>query len=295
MDQWYNPLNIFRRLNMSRFSNSWELVKESWKVLKADKELLVFPFISLIGSIIVKIAFMVPMFLTKIYEAFSGGSSSSQIAFAVFMFVFYVVEYTVIFFCNSALVGAALIRLKGGDPTLRDGFKIASQHFGAIVGYALISATVGMVLRAIRERGLIGSIVSSLIGFVWNVATFIAVPVLVVEGVGPIEAIKRSAAYLKKTWGESIIGNAGIGFVFGVIIFVLFILACPLMFALISTGSAGVIAIGGIVFVIVLIGLGLISSALTGIYTAAVYRYAAEGATDGFFDPGLVQNAFKQK
>lgn len=280
---------------MSRFSNSWALVKESWKVLKADKELLVFPFVSLIGSIIVTIAFMVPMFLTKMYEAFSDGNSSSQITFAVFVFLFYVVEYTVIFFCNSALVGAAMIRLKGGDPTLRDGFRIASQHFGAIIGYALISATVGMILRSIRERGIIGSIVSSLIGFVWNVATFIAVPILVVEGVGPIEAIKRSAAYLKKTWGESIIGNAGIGFVFGLIMLALFVIACPLMFLLISSRSTGLIAVGGIVFVIALIGLGLISSALSGIYTAAVYRYAAEGATDGFFDPALVQNAFRQK
>jgi hypothetical protein len=289
---------------MSRLSNSWELVKESWKVLKADKELLVFPFVSLIGSIIVTIAFMVPMFLSRLYESFSDGNSSSQITFGVFMFLFYVVEYTVIFFCNSALVGAAMIRLKGGDPTLRDGFRIASQHFGAIIGYALISATVGMILRSIRERGLLGSIVSSLIGFVWQVATFIAVPILVIEGVGPIEAIKRSAAYLKKTWGESIIGNAGIGLVFGLIMFAVFLIGCPLLFTMIASSSygeggavrnTGLIIISSLVFVTVLVGLGLISSALTGIYTAAIYRYAAEGATDGFFDPGLVQNAFRQK
>ena len=280
---------------MSRLSNSWELVKESWKVLKADKELLVFPLVSFIGSIIVTIAFMVPIFLSRLYESFSDGNSSSQIAFAVFSFLFYVVEYTVIFFCNSALVGAAMIRLKGGDPTLRDGFRIASQHFGAIIGYAIISSTVGMILRAIAERGIIGQIVSGIIGFAWNVATFIAVPILVVEGVGPIEAIKRSGAYLKKTWGERIIGNAGIGLVFGLIMLALFVVACPLMFALISSQSTGLIAIGGIVFVIAFIGLGLISSALSGIYTAAVYRYAAEGASDGYFDPSLVQNAFKQK
>lgn len=280
---------------MSRLSNSWELVKESWKVLRADKELLVFPLVSMIGTIIVSIAFLVPMFLSRLYESFSGGSSSSQITFVIFMFVFYVVQYTVIFYCNSALVGAAMIRLKGGDPTLRDGFQIAAQHFGAIVGYAIISSTVGMILRAISERGIIGQIVSGLIGFAWNIATYIAVPILVVEGVGPIEAVKRSTAYLKKTWGERIIGNAGIGLVFGLIMLVLFIIGCPLMFALINTRSVGLIAVAGIVFVTVLIGLGLIASALTGIYTAAVYRYAAEGATDGYFDPSLVQNAFKQK
>ncbi len=280
---------------MSRLSNSWELVKESWKVLRADKELLVFPIVSMIGSIIVTIAFMVPIFLSRLYESFSGGSSGSQITFVVFMFVFYMVEYTVIFFSNAAPVGAAMIRLKGGDPTLRDGFHIASQHFGAIVGYAIISSTVGMILRAIAERGIIGQIVSGFIGFAWNVATYIAVPILVVEGVGPIEAVKRSTAYLKKTWGERIIGNAGIGLVFGLIIFLIILLGVPAMIALAATKSIGLIAFGGILLVTIVIGLGLIASALTGIYTAAVYRYAAEGATDGFFDPSLVQNAFKQK
>ncbi|HZY43301.1 MAG TPA: DUF6159 family protein [Anaerolineae bacterium] len=280
---------------MSRLSNSWELVKESWKVLRADKELLIFPIVSMIGSIIVTIAFMVPIFLSRLYESFSGESSGNKIAFVAFMFLFYVVEYTVIFFCNAALVGAAMIRLKGGDPTLRDGFRIASQHFGAIIGYAIISSTVGMILRAIAERGIIGQIVSGFIGFAWNVATYIAVPILVVEGVGPIEAVKRSTAYLKKTWGERIIGNAGIGLVFGLIIFLIILLGVPAMIALASTKSIGLIAFGGILLVTIIIGLGLIASALTGIYTAAVYRYAAEGATDGFFDPNIVQNTFRQK
>ncbi len=276
---------------MSRFTNSWELIKESWKVLKADKELLVFPIVSLIGSIIVTLTFIVPFLGSQIYNQFDD-SGNGQLTLFLFAFAFYVVQYTVIFFCNSALVGAALIRLKGGDPTLGDGFRIAMQHFGAIVGYALISATVGMILRSIRERGLIGSIVSGLIGFAWNVATFVAVPVLVNENVGPIEAIKRSSNYLKKTWGEQIIGNAGIGLVFGLIMFLVIVVGAPLIVSAIATHTA---TLWIILFAVVFVGLGLLSSALSGIYTAAVYRYAAEGATDSFFDQNLVQNAFRQK
>ncbi len=102
---------------------------------------------------------------------------------------------TVIFFCNTALVGAALIRLRGGDPTVADGFRIAASRVGPILGYAFIAATVGMVLRAISERsGFLGRLVVSLVGFAWNLATFLAVPVLVVEDVGPIEAVQRSAS-----------------------------------------------------------------------------------------------------
>ena len=134
----------------------------------------------------------------------------------VLAFLFYVVSYTVIFFCNTALVGAAMIRLEGGDPTLRDGFRIAFDRLPQIIGYALIAATVGMILRWISERaGIVGQIIIGIIGFAWNIATFLVVPVLAVEKVGPIEAIKRSAGLLRRTWGEQLVGNAGIGIVFG--------------------------------------------------------------------------------
>src|SRR5262249_1074067 len=134
-----------------------------------------------------------------------------------FGFVFYVVQYTIVFYCNSALVGAALIRLRGGQPTLGDGFRIANERFGSIVGYALVAATVGVILRQIAQRGMIGRILGTGFGLAWNVATFLAVPVLVVEGVGPIEAVKRSSQLLKKTWGEQIVGNIGLGLVFGLL------------------------------------------------------------------------------
>ena len=131
-------------------------------------------------------------------------------------FLFYLVQYTVIFFANTALVGAAMIRLQGGDPTLADGFRIASKRLGTIVGYALISATVGVVLRAISERlGFVGRIIIGLVGFAWHVATYLVMPVLAAEDIGPVDAIKRSSSLLKRTWGEQIVGNASIGAVFG--------------------------------------------------------------------------------
>ena len=126
-----------------------------------------------------------------------------------------------IFFANTALVGAAMIRLQGGDPTLADGVRIASKNFLNILGYALIAATVGMILDRIREAkgnsfwNIISRWLVSIMGVAWNIATFLVVPVLAVEGVGPIEAIKRSGSLLKKTWGEQIAGNFGLGAIFG--------------------------------------------------------------------------------
>ncbi len=276
-----------------RLSNSWELVKSSARVLMADKELLVFPLISSIGVMIVSAVFIVPSIFANLFDA--ALPKNLQVVRYVVLFLFYVVQYTVIFYMNTALVGAALIRLRGGDPTLKDGFQIASKHFGPIVGYALIAATVGVILKSITDRSKgLGRFVVNLIGLAWNLATFLVVPVLAVEDVGPVDAVKRSVELLKRTWGEQIAGNIGLGSVFGLIILGVVVVGGALIGVAFAVFESPVLAIvfgAGMVLMFVLIG--LVNSTLSGIYTAAVYQYAVSGQSDGFFEPGLVENAFR--
>jgi len=278
---------------MGRIARSWELVKASWAVLQADKELLVFPVMSSIAVLIVTATFAVPMFLTGIFERGGGVAGELPILGILLGFAFYVVQYTIVFYCNSALVGAAMIRLKGGDPTLGDGFRIANERFGSILGYALVAATVGVILRSIAQRGVVGRLVSTFVGLGWNVATFLAVPVLVVEGVGPIDAVKRSTQLLKKTWGEQIAGNLGIGAAFGLITIAWVLLFAGALTLAIATHAVAIIAAVVGVFILGAILLGLVGSALSAIYTAAVYRYATEGDTGVLFDAQLVRGAFR--
>jgi hypothetical protein len=274
--------------------NSWALIKASAAVLRADKELIVFPIVSAIGVLIVTASFALPMLVAGFFDSIFDGKA--QILGFFVGFLFYIVQYFVIIFANSALVGAAMIRLRGGDPTVGDGFRIAMQHIGPILGYALVSATVGMILRWLSERGkLVGKIVSSIAGLAWNLATYLVVPVLVIEDVGPLEAVKRSASLLKKTWGEQIVGNFSIGTIFGLLFFVMILLGIPVFFAVVMTESVALMILVGLVFVLALIFLGLINSTLNGIYIAAVYRYAAEGEATGFFSEEMVRGAFKLK
>src|SRR5690348_4521097 len=135
-----------------RLSGSWELLKASARVLRSDKELLIFPFVSALATLAVTVTFIVPMILAGFIDRIATGQSNVQIAGAVVAFVYYLIQYFIIFFANTALVGAALIRLDGGDPTVGDGFRIAASRAGSILGYALIAATVGMVLRWVAER-----------------------------------------------------------------------------------------------------------------------------------------------
>jgi len=279
-----------------RLSNSWDLVKASAAVLRADTELLLFPAISAVLSILVVVTFFVPAVLTGFIVAGDGGASAVTGGTYAFILLFYVVQYFVIFFCNTALVGAAMIRLRGGDPTVADGFRIAASRIQPILGYAVIAATVGLVLRAISERsGLLGRLVVGLIGLAWNLATFLVVPVLVVEDVGPIEAIQQSAAYLKRTWGEQIAGNLGMGLFFGLIRLGTLAAGVALLLAAAATDSAFLIIFVAVCLLMAFVTIALVSSALSGIYAAAVYRYAAEGETGAFFTPAMVKGAFRRK
>jgi hypothetical protein len=212
--------------------------------------------------------------------------------------LYYFVTYTVVIFSNVALIGAAMIRMDGGDPTIKDGIRIASDHAASILGWAAISATVGMILQALRgdEDNIVGQIVSSLLSTAWGLITFLVIPVLIVENVGPIEAIKRSGSLLKKTWGEQIIGGFAMGMIsFLVMLAALVVVGGPIYLIVGATGSTLLIAVGIGIVVIVLAAIGLFFSALNGIFQAALYKYATEGNAGTFFDDSLMTGAFRPK
>jgi hypothetical protein len=212
------------------------------------------------------------------------------------LFLFYLVQYTVVYFNSTALVGAAIIRLRGGDPTVRDGYKIAGQRILPILGWALISATVGLILKMLsnksdERRWSIGNLIASILGATWNVLTFLVVPVLAVEGLGPIEAIKRSWELLKRSWGEQISGTLSIG-----LIFTLIGIAGGMLLLDIGVGltlwlkTSIPIIVCAALFLFFIMIVALLSSTLNGIFSAAVYAYAADGQV-GFFDESLIREA----
>lgn len=277
-----------------KLSRSWGLVKASAAVLKSDKELLVFPLLSSLAALLVAASFIAPAIGLGLFE---GGRDDFGPLHAVWLFAFYLVQYAAIFFFNTALVGAAMIRLDGGDPTVSDGLRIARERFLPILGYAAIAATVGLALRALEQRaGALGQIVISIIGVAWTVASFLVVPVLVAQNVGPVDALKQSAGLLKKTWGENLIGAGGIGMAFGLLIFLVVVLGLGLAVGLgAATGSPAVL-VGLLVltFVAVLL-LALVQAALAGIYSAALYRYATVGDAPVGFDGVVLKDAFQRK
>jgi len=260
---------------MGRWARSKELAAASWGVLRHDKELMVLPLISGIASLIIGASFLVPVFLLADTGTDAAGQSTFTMGPAgwVLLFVMYVVLAYVAIFFKAALLCGADERLRGGNPTLGSSLAGASGHAAKLLPWALVTATVSVVLRAIEERvGLIGRLVVGLVGLAWAVVTFLVLPILIFEGLGVGTAIKRSATLLKATWGENLIVNMGIG----LIAFVLSLPGLVIIGAGIATGSIAVI-IGAVALGAVwLIGVSCWSSAMTAIFQLMLYRYATQ-------------------
>jgi hypothetical protein len=277
-----------------RMSNGFALAGSTWRVLVKDKHLLWFPIVSGILFTIVLVSFAVPLVMVndQIQQQVQANNNRPVPWMYGVAFAFYFCTYFVIIFCNSALVSCALLRFNGETPTLGDGFRAAMARLPQIFAWALVSATVGVLLKVIEnahERA--GEIVAWLIGTAWAVMTFFVVPVLVVEKVGPFQAVGRSISLIKKTWGEALVGRMGLNFV-------LFLLFLPVLLLLIL----GVVCLAmqmvpvGVAFLIVaaiafLIHMA-ISSALHTIMLAALYQYAADGRVPEGFDRTVFEGAF---
>lgn len=273
-----------------KVSRSWELVKASASVLRADKELLLFPVLSSLATLLVLATFALPVFTLKLFD------HGFNVVGALVGFLFYFCQYAVIVFFNSALVGAATIRLEGGDPTFSDGIRIARGKLPAILGYAAIAASVGVVLKALKDRdnNLIVRLIGGGLGVAWTLATYLVVPVLVNRDIGPVDALKESVALMKKTWGENILGNASIGGVFFLIIAAVLLVGVALAILAWQLAPAAGIAVAAVA-IIALLALGTAQSALGGIYSAVLYRYAVAGETPPAFRGFALESAFAPK
>ncbi|HEX7504562.1 MAG TPA: DUF6159 family protein [Syntrophales bacterium] len=273
---------------MEKLERSWQIMRTSWDVLKQDKEILVFPILSGLALILIMASFAVPIFaLGNIDTIERIARHNGTVGNLVVAFAFYFINYFVIVFFNTAIVACATVRMRGGNPTVGDGLNAAGTRLFEIAGWALVSASVGLLLRAVEERSkLVGRIVAGLLGMAWGITSYLVIPILVNEKKGPMEAFQESARLLKKTWGEELIG----GFSFGLIFF---ILALPAFGVLVAGFIAGkvITVILFILVVLYIIMLSVVQAALQGIFQAALYQYAIKGEPPRGFDRETLNEA----
>ncbi len=275
-----------------RIAMGWRLGMAAFGVLRSDPKLLVFPLLSGICCVMVMISFAAPLFYSeRLREMIDQREGMNDPVWYAVLFAFYFVNYFVIVFFNSALVSCALARFNGIEPTLGDGLGTACSRLPQIFAWALVSATVGVILKFIEDRSeKVGQIVVGILGMAWGIMTYFVMPVLVVEKTGPVDAVKRSCAVMKKAWGESLVANFGAG----LLIFLMFLVALvPAIIGGLVGGYA--LVVGGIVTLSLVILVALISSAVNTIIVAAMYQFAANDQAPDAFDVDLLRGAFARK
>jgi len=271
-------------------SRSFTLIKESWRVISLDKEILLFPVLSGVALLFILLSFVLPVLFLGY---FSGNDSDLQGGILlVGLFLFYLLCYFVVIYFNTALITCARIRLTGGNPVFMDGIRNANAHIVPIFIWAMISATVGLVLHLLQERaGIIGQIIIGLIGMAWGLITYFVIPVMIFEEMGPVQAVKESASLFRKTWGETLVGQVSIGIVFVILAIVGLI---PVALALMS-GSFTLFILFVAIFIIYLAILLVVGSSLQGVYNTALYLYATTGNVPEAYSKEMIENAFAPK
>jgi hypothetical protein len=275
---------------VQRIRTSWELGKISWGVLRSDRTLAWFPVLTFLASLVVAAVF------AGLIAATGLDTSNGQESLEPIGWVFVVVAYIALAFVGTyflgALVHGANERLEGRDANLGSSLGAANARLHRIIPWAILQGTVSVILSAIEERaGFVGQIVVRLIGAAWAVVTFLTVPVIMFEDLGPFDALKRSGSLLKQTWGENLLAQAGFG-----------------LLALVASLPGVLFIVVGVtsdelVLTIPLVGIGavwvllvsIVIQAMGGIYRTALYRFAIDGRAPSAFASAHLDEAFRQK
>jgi hypothetical protein len=282
---WHTPARDYHKeIAMERIRRGWELLKQSFAILKSDKQLLLLPVASAISCVLASGLILgvggLSAFLVVYHTNWESSSWLNSVLIWGAIFVFYLVNYVVIVFFNVALITAASERLAGRPATLHGGVARAWERKRKVVQWALLAATVGVILRMIESRvGVIGRLITKLLGAAWVLASYFVIPILVFEDLGPVDALKRSARIFRETWGEELFSQ----FTMGLMFVLLGLAGFGVWFEAMTAGRGTGLYVGTVLLFLYFVALGAANAALQGIFTAALYQFATtKAAPPGF-------------
>ena len=303
---------------MNRFERSWSLFRSSLAVILRNKELLIFPVITSIASVVVFLFFFAPAVLwptghsyltaehwhaladkyfTKTGQPGPHEFSLSPVAIAYSGLLYFVSMFVATFF-NVAFYHEILAALNGEAVSLSRGLSFAVSRWKAIVMWTLFAGLIGLLIKLIEERlDFVGKIIARLVGVAWSIASVFVIPVMVrdEETSNPITMVKKSAEILTSTWGESLIGYVGIGIINSVVFFGS---AVALALGIIVTTQIHNYLLMGLIiggWVIAMICWSYLMNVANLVYKGALYLYASEGILAEPYDEEALHTAWRFK
>jgi hypothetical protein len=273
---------------MSRIKRGWALTKKSWGLLNEHRELVRFPLYGAVATTVLAIVFLGPGLYLLDKDSLGG-------AIPLLVIGVYVLSVVGFYFSVGLAAAADMIFRGQADVAVSDGLEVARERFSQICGWAAISTAISVLMGLLENQGgIFGEIAARLVGLAWSLVTFLAVPVIAIEGTGAVETLKRSASIFRQRWGQQISGNIAIGaavFLIGVLPAAILILAGVALWSSASFLGALLVVIGALILAVAM----LISRALSGIFGVALYRYAVDGQAVGGFTSEELESAVKQK
>ena len=287
---------------MNVFSRSWQITKMSFSVINKDRELLAFALLSFVFSAIFSIAMIVPSVLSEIINEGQPVSELEVYQYIIIFATYFGLAFIATFF-NVCVVYTAKIRFEGGDATFGESIRFAFSRIGLIIRWSLLSASVGLLLnvleRAVSSFGKVGEIVGRIIiglmGAAWSIATIFVVPILVYDGLGPIDAVKKSMSAVKETWGENIVRSIGLGLMTVFAYFAVIAGGVGLTILLTNYFEIAGLITGLVIGGCLLLFTGLLFKVASTVFTTALFVYANEKIVASDYDPALIEGAFKSK
>jgi hypothetical protein len=272
---------------MRRIKRGWGLTKKSWALLREHPSLIRFPLYGAVATTLLAIVFLGPGLYLWDEDQLAGAIPLIAIGVYVLSFVG--------FYFSVGLAACADMIFRGQEASVGDGLAVARTRLAQISGWAAVSTAISLVMGVVENQGgALGTIAARLVGMAWSLVTFIAVPVIAIEGTGPLETIKRSASLFRERWGQQITGNLAIGgavFLLGVLPAIALIVAGVAVWSSAAFLGALLVIVGALVLAVAL----LISRALSGIFGVALYRYALDGEVVGGFTQEDLESAVKVK
>lgn len=270
-----------------RIKSGWQLTKKSWRILKDEPGLIKFPLVGGILALLVAIVLIAP----GLYFFEEGPQALGIVLAAVGIYL----AAFVTFYFAVGLAHNADQRMHGNEVTFGEGMALASSRMSAVAGWAFVSTVVMTAIRFLQERfGIAGAILGGLAGAAWGILSFLAVPVIALEGTGPIATLKRCGNLVKSRWGEQITGTIAIGgavFLFGLLPGMLFIVVGVVLWTTTAAGAVVLVGIGVLIFIVA----ALIQQALSTIFGVALYRYVAGEEVVGGFTTEEMESAVRTK
>jgi hypothetical protein len=272
----------------TRIKQGWELTKKAWSVVRQHPGLARLP---LTGGVLAVIAALV-LAGPGVFLANAESDATRLVGYILIALGSYAASFLVIYY-NVILAAAANDALEGREPDVAAARQIAKNRIPVIAGWALVSALVSVAFAILRDRGGIpGRIAASLGAAIWGLVTFLVIPVVALEGIGPIEAIKRSGSLIKGRWGQQVTGNFVIGGI--ATLFTLLGAAAIVGGVVLMAGGTGAGLIGGILVVlglVVAVAAAVFAGATRGVFGVALYHFVAEDRAVGPFTSSELASA----